>query len=365
MINRPFMFLGTFLIKRLFTWFKFPSLFPIVFYPLFGVVNELFVTNGIFPTLRVLWNVRRIIGQPSTALTNLLLRRGLNPYIVSRIIGVLIPHWDSFLKPDVIINFHKAFKWFIYIYIFGAIGPIGRYILRIIFGSLFSCLGIIWSEFNFLKPFQNIAEYYVDCVQYFSGLNLLNKPNDLAVGLSTGPLDETTFTSVPLGQNSNSLPTEGKLYNPTNELLEETKKVNSDWLTYLGIYVLGFIGISLILISADLSYPDNKVTTIPVIHSYLECVYYSANWLFEWWNNLPKGEGGGSGHSVPFTPEQKEKWVNNSAPVYSPIPRKINSFPILAPVNLHDFFGDGSETPKASSSRSLHEVVGEEFSNFN
>jgi hypothetical protein len=173
LIKKMFFHLSNIIVSRFVKLAKLPNFFPYLFRGLIGVTSSMFISYGIFPTLRVIWALGRTIGQPLENLISLGIRLPhLNNYILSNFNNILIPFWVRCCLPGNIKNFTKVYRFFMFVSILSSILPYFRFITNFTMGTLLTCLGFIWTDSSLLliKPFKVISEYILDVFNLLTGI---------------------------------------------------------------------------------------------------------------------------------------------------------------------------------------------------
>lgn len=173
MFYNPMFTISSLIIKFVVGRVNLPAIFKFLAPIFFNSARSLIRSEGLLPTLRVLFSINREIMRRG-AIRNITSNPSLNPIVVSTLTNVLTGHWGELIANSDTIN--RNFKWYVTGLIITKFNSIIFYLFRVSVGIILSCLGIIFTTdlgvFGFLKTY---ASYVIDFVQDHTHLKFYTK----------------------------------------------------------------------------------------------------------------------------------------------------------------------------------------------
>ena len=261
---------------------------------LYHAAKSLVGSVDIFPTIRILRDVRKFLttfeGRPTAAhfeLRNFLSARH-NPYLVETICHKLIP--------VISLCFPKT-SGMLFIYDFFLVGffttilkPITKYLVKTSLGLVLSATGILWNEtlssISYLKDF---SLYIIETLESHSSFRIPRFNNEIITDNvpARGPTVDTHTTPV------HNVPVDFTDMDPD---IQNTGALFS----FLGVLLIGVVTVISVIVIADHLAPDT-IQNIPVINTISNSVHVGFNGIYDTIANLFSGGPGtppGTGDNI-------------------------------------------------------------------
>ena len=263
---------------------------------LYHAAKSLVGSVGIFPTIRILRDVRKFLttfeGQPFAAHNELrdFLNNRHTPYLVETICHKLIPVL-SFCFPKT--------SGLLFIYDFFLVGffttvlkPITKYFIKTTLGLVLSATGILWNEslssISYLKDF---SLYVIETLESHTSFRVPRISRDFVD--TTLPSDQGIKDARGPEHNHHNIPVDFTDVDPD---IQNTGAL----LSFLGVLLIGVLVSVSVIIIADHLAPDT-IQSIPVVNTISDSVHVAFNTVYESFSNLFSGGPGtppGTGDNI-------------------------------------------------------------------
>ena len=271
-----------------------PSLFSLLASNLLFVSRHLIRNQGLFPTIYGLYALYRTI-QNGNPLTSFINNNRINPIVSSTIGSLVSNHWGDCLRYAPIIN--SSFYMYACGIILSSFSSITYKVLGFTAGLICTSLGIVTNQTLCAVPFlkylgMEVLDFFADHFNF----KFFRSVSDEVIGNS--PRGEPVVSIHPTDYN------DGKI-NPY---------------MYIGIILLGLVGITASLVVADKMNHD-FISHIPGVSSYVEYINSSLNNIFQYFTSKPTGPTAPSAPTVekiPSTWESAPEAINR--PPRGPLP---------------------------------------------
>uniref|UniRef100_A0A896YYG6 Uncharacterized protein n=1 Tax=Coniophora olivacea TaxID=85977 RepID=A0A896YYG6_9AGAM len=236
----PFIFISRTIITIFVRRVNLPDIFSSLAGQIFFISRDLIRSQGMIPTLTGLLTLRRLILSRGS-LQDLTNSTRVNPVVSRAIYNIVQGKWGACTDNAPVIN--RYFYGFIFSLILSRFPAIFFKISKFSIGLLFSSLGIFYTDIlplvlpsvTFLKDW---AKSYLQFVENHSSIKLLSQ----------------------------------------TEILN---KDNATYLSMLGLILLGLVGITISLVSADYFFPD-AIGKVPAVNTYVDFIKSITSGISSW-----------------------------------------------------------------------------------
>jgi hypothetical protein len=215
MLFNPIHHLSSMIIKFVVRRVNLPHIFLSLAPAFFSVARSLIRTEGFLPTIQTLNAINREIMRRGP-LSDISANRRLNPVVVRALTNVLFGSWGDIIDNSKIIN--SKYKWYVLGLILSKFNTIIFYFIRIFIGLILSSIGILFSD-------------TLSSIPYLKGyaLSILNF------------IQDHSFFNF---------------FSNTKEVISKEQLEKSYSYSFLGIIVLGLVGITAGLLVGDFYFHD-------------------------------------------------------------------------------------------------------------
>jgi len=289
-----------------------------LFTSLFSISTILFNTIGYRNTLRLFYNVRRLIlagHANSNVVQNFISFSdvGMNRLGSSILLPALTPYWNNCMSyPKLFSKLFNIFMIINYLGIFGYTFKLTKFIIKFSLGSLVTSIGVLWSEslqtISYLKDFAYLIKDSLD--QYFD-------------------------IKIPTIKTGIDLPSDN----------------TSAGISMIGLIILGVLGTITLFCVFDYFKPES-LTSIPYLGDFIHLINSNITSLVDWMFGRDLGGSSDSMQTPVQTPVQTPEQITRSSSTGSEITirdlRTRNSPMITPPSSRPETPFD--DTPIASGS---------------
>ncbi len=260
MLFNPLRYLAKLIVKTLFNRLGINNGIYLLSANIISTSLILFRTVGLFPTLRVLYYLGSAIRRniPLEVFRNLYFDR-LNPVVFNTLINAIKPYYHIVGN---YVGYSFIYHWFIFPLVASAcLKPLVIYTFRFSIGALLSSMGIIWNETLAALPYLKDSALFI--IDFFESFIHISIPK----------------VNQPIESVESNLPVEST--QPIESLNLDELKDTSNFLSFIGLILLSFVGLIFIVGLTDYYHPE-FVKDTPVINTIADNNHSVLDYIKSW-----------------------------------------------------------------------------------